>query len=309
MEQPSIKKESEFGTFLKRERPFLFAFIYRVVGEDAFAEDIVQNTLVEAFLEVSERTLFQCSRNWLLKIAYNQLNLAVGKKRPWSIQEANLVSPILTDEPFWNSIKGEQNKKVAFFQPKESFHIGLLTVLQRLSFQERVAYIGHKVLGLAIEGIAHLMDLLEEDVRERIKNSEEVMQRNYFSRDSLGTLWRGEQKKITPSLNKFVEVLNGFERESFKASIDSKFCCLLVPTPIFSQDLFFEGFLAKISSCKIMDFEINGQRAFVFEDPKEIEALAIVLHSKEGVSTVLGYGLDVLSPKIRNKTLASVGVH
>ena len=309
-------KSTAINNYLKDLRPYLFSFVYRICGVSADAEDMVQNILLETFLNLPKGNCPFPARNIAYQLAYKELEKTLVKKTPWRIDEDKLISPFITGEVFWRSVKDEQNieelKRGSLVNQVESFNIGFLTKLQCLSFEERVAFVGLRVLGIQTEEIRHIMELSLTDVRDLYQRSQFFMEKYYESRDSFKMIWRNENPQKS-FLNQFITCLNRRDKNSFKKMIDQDFRCLMVPAPLFDQNFFFDELLKKAPHCRVLDFELNGQKVISFEDAREIQAIGVVLNSNKGVSTILGYDFEMLSPAIRSRTLQcfaeSMSVH
>lgn len=291
----------DLNAFLTETRPYVFALVYRISGQEAETDDIVQNTLVETFMECSRNPDHQPSRREVLKRAWQLLKSELISRKPWNVQDVFLVEPIITDAKFWASLKNEsEGRKTAVAQP-ESLSLGFLSMLQRLAFMDRMIFVLARVLGWSLDDVAAFVDSPAAKVHEALSRADELMAKNYFRKDSAKMLWRSEPVGKA-QLESFLEILNGAHKDDFKSVIDADFRCLLVPAPVLEAELFFNDFLTVAPRCRMIDAEINGQRAFVFEDNQETQALAVLIESKNKVASVLGYDLEELSPKLRAVT-------
>jgi RNA polymerase sigma factor (sigma-70 family) len=142
------------STFL-RVRPRLFGIAYRVLGNSAEAEDIVQDAWVR--WQTADRSLVRDARAFL---ATTTTRLAINIKQSARSRRETYVGPWLPEpvdsstDPRWEAERGQ------------ALACGVLLLLEKLTPTERAAYILREAFDYAYRDIAKALRLAEANARQ-----------------------------------------------------------------------------------------------------------------------------------------------
>lgn len=138
-------------------RPRLFGLAYRMLGEAAAAEDVVQ----DAYLRWAAReTEVRAPEAWLVKVVTNlcltRLTSARARREryvgPW------LPEPVLTGDGALGPLETVEQR--------ESVSLGLLVLLERLTPPERAVFVLRAAFDYAHGQIAEVLDIAEAHSRQ-----------------------------------------------------------------------------------------------------------------------------------------------
>lgn len=147
----------EVGLF-EGERARLEAIAYRLLGSAGDAEDVVQDTFLR--WQAADREHVEVPAAWLTKvltnICLNQLTSARAKRVSYVGQW--LPEPVLAgDRMLGPADTAEQ---------RESVSMAVLTLMERLSANERVVYVLREAFGYAHAEIAEMLDTSEANCQQ-----------------------------------------------------------------------------------------------------------------------------------------------
>ncbi|MFC9995289.1 RNA polymerase sigma-70 factor [Nocardia sp. NPDC127526] len=136
----------------------LEAIAYRLLGSASDAEDAVQDTYLR--WHAADRELIETPEAWLTKvltnICLNQLTSARARRETYVGQW--LPEPILAgDRMLGPADTAEQ---------RESVSMAMLTVMERLSPNERVVYVLREAFGYSHREVAEILDLTEVNCQQ-----------------------------------------------------------------------------------------------------------------------------------------------
>lgn len=142
----------------EKSRPRLEALAYRLLGSASDAEDAVQDTYLR--WQAADHALVETPEAWLTKaltnLCLNRLTSARAKRETYVGQW--LPEPVLAgDRMLGPSETVEQ---------RESVSIAMLTLMERLSANERVVYVLREAFGYAHGEIAEMLDLTEANCQQ-----------------------------------------------------------------------------------------------------------------------------------------------
>lgn len=150
---------SETVSAVEAERRRLQVFVRNIVGDNALAEDIVQDTVLACLQEVSQGRNVSCPGAWLMKVARNRALDAVrsaGYSRTTGMEAA------------WKQDSGENIE----------LHLGMReqvaqvrAVVQELPEQQRSAFILRDVLGYETDEIAEIIGCAGDNVRQLLSRA------------------------------------------------------------------------------------------------------------------------------------------
>ncbi|NIH84480.1 sigma-70 family RNA polymerase sigma factor [Amycolatopsis granulosa] len=145
-------------------RPRLFGLAYRLLGEAAEAEDVVQ----EAYLRWHAATGVEVPEAWLSKVVtnlcLNRLTSARARREvylgPW------LPEPVFTDRG-----------PLEIAEQRDSLSLGLLVLLERLTPPERATFVLREAFGHSHREIGEVLDLDEAHVRQLYRRARQHVAR------------------------------------------------------------------------------------------------------------------------------------
>ena len=139
-------------------RPLLFSIAYRMVGEVAEAEDIVQEAYLRLHREPDEvRSAKAYLTTVTTRLAIDHLRSARVRREsyvgPW------LPEPLVDDDP------------AAHAELSDSLSLAFLVLLERLSPVERAVFLLHEVLGHTHDEIADIVGKSPENCRQLLRRA------------------------------------------------------------------------------------------------------------------------------------------
>jgi RNA polymerase sigma-70 factor (ECF subfamily) len=158
---------SAYAQALETDRRLLWGLCYRMTGNAADADDLVQETFVRA-IEKPPRRTDEPLRPWLLRVAMNlSRDLLRRRKRqhyvgPW------LPSPVPTDEESPASYEPpapSEDSPVSRYDLKESVSFAFLLALEALSPSQRAVLLLRDVFDYSTSDTAEALDLSEANVK------------------------------------------------------------------------------------------------------------------------------------------------
>ncbi|MGI5218506.1 RNA polymerase sigma-70 factor [Nocardia sp. CA-290969] len=149
----------------EEHRGRLAAIAYRLLGSAGDAEDAVQ----EVFLRwhAADREQIETPEAWLTKVltnhCLNQLTSARARRETYVGQW--LPEPVLTGDPLLGPADTVEQR--------ESVSLAVLTLLERLSPQERVVYVLREAFDYRHREIAEILDLTESNCQQIYRRARE----------------------------------------------------------------------------------------------------------------------------------------
>ncbi|MGW4206373.1 RNA polymerase sigma factor SigJ [Lentzea sp. NPDC004789] len=142
----------------EESRPRLEAIAYRLLGSAADAEDAVQDTYLR--WQAADHALIETPEAWLTKvltnICLNRLTSARARRETYVGQW--LPEPVFAGDRMLGPAETVEQR--------ESVSIAMLTLMERLSPNERVVYVLREAFGYAHGEIAEVLDLTETNVQQ-----------------------------------------------------------------------------------------------------------------------------------------------
>ncbi|MBG0566830.1 RNA polymerase sigma factor SigJ [Actinoplanes aureus] len=168
-------------TEFEAQRPYLMAVAYRMLGSRAEAEDAVQ----EAWLRYAQhRDEIRDARGWLTtvtaRICLDQLNSARVRRAAYPGQwlPAYVVDP--DADPADHAERADQ------------VSVALLVVLERLTPEQRVAFVLHDAFGVPFDEVAEVLDTTPAAARQHASRA----RRAVSAGDIRHTAGLAEQRKV-----------------------------------------------------------------------------------------------------------------
>jgi RNA polymerase sigma-70 factor, ECF subfamily len=144
----------------------LFRLARAVTGDDAEAEDVVQEAYMRAFTSLGRLKSPTAFRSWIARIVYNEaLRRTLQRKRHVSLEVAGSMLEGVGATAGWTTARMPS-------QPDEEVHHRqvnrlLERAIDRLPVNFRVAFVLREVEGLSVQETALQLDLKPETVRTR----------------------------------------------------------------------------------------------------------------------------------------------
>jgi RNA polymerase sigma-70 factor (TIGR02957 family) len=142
----------------ERSRPRLEAIAYRLLGSAGDAEDVVQDTFLR--WQAADRERVETPEAWLTKVltnlCLNQLTSARARRETYVGMW--LPEPLLAGDRMLGPVDTVEQR--------ESVSTAVLTLLERLSANERVVYVLREAFGYSHGEIAEILDLTESNCQQ-----------------------------------------------------------------------------------------------------------------------------------------------
>jgi RNA polymerase sigma factor (sigma-70 family) len=194
---------SAYAQALETDRRLLWGLCYRMTGNAADADDLVQETFVRAIEKPPQRTN-EPLRPWLMRVAMNlSRDLLRRRKRqryvgPW------LPSPVPTDEENPASYEPPaptEDSPVARYDLKESISFAFLLALEALSPSQRAVLLLRDVFDYSTSDTAGALDLSETNVKVLLLRARRKM-KEYDKHRAMSTALR--EQATTRALEQFL---------------------------------------------------------------------------------------------------------
>lgn len=152
---------------LETDRRLLWGLCYRMTGNAADADDLVQETFVRA-IEKPPRRSDDPLRPWLVRVAINLSRDLLRRRRRQGYAGPWLPSPVLTDEENPASYEPPaptEDSPVARYDLKESISFAFLLALEALTPSGRAVLLLRDVLDYSTSDTAEALDMTEANVK------------------------------------------------------------------------------------------------------------------------------------------------
>lgn len=142
----------------EESRPRLEAIAYRLLGSAADAEDAVQDTYLR--WQAADHDLVEVPEAWLTKVL---TNLCLNRLTSARARRETYVGQWLPEPVFAGDRMLGPSETV---EQRESVSIAMLTLMERLSANERVVYVLREAFGYGHAEIAEILDLTEANCQQ-----------------------------------------------------------------------------------------------------------------------------------------------
>jgi RNA polymerase sigma-70 factor (ECF subfamily) len=171
-----------FGTLVDPHRVELQVHCYRMLGSLQDAEDVLQETLLAAWMGIDGFEGRASVRTWLYRIATNRClnHLRSGKRRPEVATPLGVPSPSSMSEVTWlqpfpdlllEGLPDEQPGPEARYESREAITLAFVTAVQRLPARQRAVLILRDVLGYPARETADLTGMSVVAVNNAVKRA------------------------------------------------------------------------------------------------------------------------------------------
>ena len=145
-------------TLFEQHRPRLFGLAYRMLGTPADAEDVLHDAWLR--LHAQDLHALDDPEAWLVTVT---TRLALDRLRRAKAERAHYTGPWLP-EP----LVPEAEHPDATLERGESLTLSFLLLLERLSPDERAAFLLHEVFDYSHAEAAAILDIAEDACRQRV---------------------------------------------------------------------------------------------------------------------------------------------
>ncbi len=188
LERARTGDHSAFSDLVQPHRAELLAHSYRMLGSFQDAEDIVQESLVAAWLALAGFEARSSVRTWLFRIATNRcLNHLRGASRrvpSATALPAPAPDPTRHGEVPWlqpfpdallDGLADQAPGPDARYESREAISLAFITALQSLPPNQRAVLLMRDVLGYRASETADLLDLTENAANGALKRARATM--------------------------------------------------------------------------------------------------------------------------------------
>ena len=152
---------------LETDRRLLWGLCYRMTGNAADADDLVQETFVRA-IEKPPRRMDEPLRPWLIRVAVNLSRDLLRRRRRQGYVGPWLPSPVHTDEDSPASYEPpapSEDTPVARYDLKESISFAFLLALEALTPSQRAVLLLRDVFDYSTNETATALDMTQANVK------------------------------------------------------------------------------------------------------------------------------------------------
>jgi RNA polymerase sigma-70 factor (ECF subfamily) len=188
----------------------LFGLAYRMLGSRADADDVVQDTYLR--WHQADRGRIENAEAWLVTTA---TRLAIDRLRRLKTEREAYVGP-WRPEPVVTATPPDRHLDLA-----DDLSIAFLTVLERLSPEERAAFLLHEVFDVGYDAIASVIDKTEAACRQVVHRARERV--------------RSERKRFDVTESTKADLLNRF-LTAMEARDEQALVALFAPDATWTAD-------------------------------------------------------------------------
>ncbi len=183
LERARAGDEDAFRELTDPYRRELQLHVYRIVGSAQDAEDLLQETLLDAWRGLERFEGRASIRAWLYRIATNRSldALRASRRRPEDLQRmTEPPEPTRRAEPIWlepypdtllEGIPDDAPGPQARYESKESIALAFIAGLQHLPPQQRAVLVRRDVLGLRADEVAERLDTSAASVNSLLRRA------------------------------------------------------------------------------------------------------------------------------------------
>jgi|YNPBryBLVA2012_1023415.scaffolds.fasta_scaffold08519_3 RNA polymerase sigma-70 factor (ECF subfamily) len=153
--------ESAFSALYERHARYLAGVLYRIMGHDAETDDILQETFVDAALQIGQLREPSQIRSWLVTIVVRRAHRALGarRRRKWFGLRVAEISPRCADPKLRQRIDE------------------LYEQLDRLSPDMRIPWVLHRIEDQGLADVAAACGVSLATAKRRIAAADERLNR------------------------------------------------------------------------------------------------------------------------------------
>lgn len=165
IELAKLNNQNALSKLLDQNYNFVYGYILKLCFDKSLAEDITQDTMVKAILNIKKFKGQSKFSTWLIQIAHNHY-LNIVKRNKKVTYHSNDVLDV-----FQNEIKSIEES----YESKDKF-IRVMTLLKKYKDKHRIPFILKHYYDYSYEEIATIMSCPIGTVRSRIHNTIKKLQ-------------------------------------------------------------------------------------------------------------------------------------
>ena len=249
----------------------LFGLAYRLLGEAAEAEDVVQ----DAYLRWAASAEVAAPEAWLTKVV---TNLCLNRLTSARVRRASYVGPWLPEPVFTG---GGELGPLETVEQRDSVALGMLVLLERLTPPERAVFVLREAFDYSHAEIAEVLDLTEEHSRQLYRRARRHVgeERRRFEVDAAQRA-RMVQRFLAAAVRGDLEGLERLLSEDVEAWADGGGVGA-ARRPILGRDRvarYFAGLgrRPELDDIEVAFEEINGEPAATFRVHGQLLALVSI---------------------------------
>lgn len=148
--------KSALNTLLKDNLNILKGYVVKMVGDPHLAQDIIQDAMLKAVLNINKFQPKAKFSTWLIKIATNVYRDYLRKNKSFELVDENFID------------KGKQVEEIVIlnYQYKE-----IMKIILKLPYEKRAVFILKHYYGYKYEEISEIIDCPLGTVRSRLHNA------------------------------------------------------------------------------------------------------------------------------------------
>lgn len=154
----TVADKKAFTELVRRHRPGLLGFLYRLAGNDSDVEDLAQTAFLKAYDKLSQYRSDASFKTWLFKIAYTEF-LQLQRKRKY---QNRLESDLTRKDAYNDRISAEES-------------MDLRKGLAELSLEERAAILFCDAVGLSNKDGAQAMAVPLGSIKTYLRRARKKM--------------------------------------------------------------------------------------------------------------------------------------
>ena len=155
-----LGNKSALNTLLTENYTILKGYVIKMTADPHLAQDIVQETMLKAVVNISKFEPKAKFSTWLIAIATNVYRDSLRKHK----------NTELIDEAMESGIPGPEEATILSIEYKE-----VMNILMKLSYEKRAVFILKHYHGYKYEEIAEILNCPVGTVRSRLHNSIKVI--------------------------------------------------------------------------------------------------------------------------------------
>ena len=182
--------DAAFSTLVKKYQRSVHALAWRKIGDFHIAEDITQDTFLQAYQRLSTLKEPQSFASWLYVITANQCKAWLRKKRTWTQSLEDTSSAQLEKSTYSGHII-EENERMSVETQREV----VKKLLAKLQESDRTVITLYYLGGMTYEEISEFLGVSEAAIRNRLYRARRrLKEEEPMIREALGNF------QITPNL-------------------------------------------------------------------------------------------------------------
>lgn len=172
----------DFEALYRKQYEKLLRAAFRITGNRADSEDVIQETFINAYKSLSSFKHESSFETWLYRIMLNCCYKYIKKRDRLPIQEI-MQREGITEETFWNNMRSNESIE-------DTVEIGdlretcLQLFLNCIPKQQKISFTLHVFLSLPIKEVSDIMQISESAVKTNVYRARQHMRENLEGRCS-----------------------------------------------------------------------------------------------------------------------------